>query len=120
MLKLEGRDHVWEVHDDGGDVVPVVALELAPIQRGLGDEEAAGVERGQPLVVKLADDGDGLVVVDELPHAIGGEDEELVRRLHRMHADLGSGDEPAPVSLEVAEAARDAQPGPQPRLALGL
>ena len=47
-----------------------------------------------------------------LRHTVGGEDEEEVHRLHRMHADLRSGDEPAPVSLEVAEAARNAQPRP--------
>ena len=58
-----------EVDDGRGDVVAVVALKVAPTQRGLGDEEAAGVERGQPLVVKLADDGHGLVAVDKLPHA---------------------------------------------------
>ena len=47
-LKLEGRDNVSEVDDDRGDVVAVVALEVAPTQRGLGDQVAARVERGQP------------------------------------------------------------------------
>ena len=55
-----------------------------------------------------------------LPQTVGGEYEEEVRPLRRVHADLRRGDEPAAVGSEVAQAARDAQPRPEPRLALLL
>ena len=52
-VRARGRARVrvsfLEVDNDRGDVVAVVALKVAPAQRRLGDQEAARVERGQPL-----------------------------------------------------------------------
>ena len=47
--RIRVRVSFLEVDDDRGDVVAVVALKVAPAQRGLGDQKAAGIERGQPL-----------------------------------------------------------------------
>jgi hypothetical protein len=82
----EGRDRLGEVDDHRGDVVSVVPLDLRPADGRAHDQQVRSVRRRHAQLLGARDDADRLAAVDELPHAVGSEDEEEVLRLDRARA----------------------------------
>ena len=99
----EGRDRLGQVDDHRGDVVAVVPLHLRPADDRAHDQQVRGVGRGHAQLLRARDDAHRLAAVDELPDAVGSEDEEEVLRRDRARARAGRRQEAALGRVGVAQ-----------------
>mmetsp|Transcript_12272 Transcript_12272/g.39043 ORF Transcript_12272/g.39043 Transcript_12272/m.39043 type:complete len:270 (-) Transcript_12272:637-1446(-) len=86
-----GRGAPLEDDDEGGDVVKAAEGGGASDEGGGGDvDEALGEPaRVDGVAEDVVDDGDGLAVGEDVPEAVGGEDDEVVAGAEGAARDVG-------------------------------
>mmetsp|Transcript_73422 Transcript_73422/g.146056 ORF Transcript_73422/g.146056 Transcript_73422/m.146056 type:complete len:213 (-) Transcript_73422:509-1147(-) len=115
VVRIQQRLHLTQVYNHGSDIVPVVALLDPPLHRRPCNQQTASVDSGQALAIEIVHNLHCLLIVDELPHAICREDEELVVFGDDVREDFGQGDQSASHGIQIAERAGNAEPWPHVR-----